>query len=347
MNSKTKEYREKLTRSFIEVLKEDQLDWKRGWKIVGKQRNGKTNAAYRGMNQFYLRMIAKERGYEDPRWVTFHQCKENGWQLQDAKGQGVLVEYWFPYDREEKRGLSWQEFRDQKLELDDRYGLRAVYTHVFNAELVQGIPELELEVRQEHSLNEVIQKLEQNMGVPILNDGEDRAYYEPSRDQIHLPKAERFHSDYEYNATALHELSHATGAKHRLDRNIQNSFGTDAYAKEELVAEITASFIAAELPIEQTEYHVANHKAYVQSWIEVLQKDPDLLAKSIAQAELAANYLEEMAELIPVQEKKQEFFMEVPEKNDMKNEQLSAMEQCMKKSAEKAVDFRKHQEIER
>ena len=153
MNPKTKEYREKLTQSFIEALKEDQLDWKRGWEIVGKQRNGKTNAAYRGMNQFYLRMIAKERGYEDPRWVTFHQCKENGWQLQDAKGQGVLVEYWFPYDREEKRGLSWQEFRDQKLELDDRYGLRAVYTHVFNAELVQGIPELELEVRQEHSLN--------------------------------------------------------------------------------------------------------------------------------------------------------------------------------------------------
>ena len=92
---------------------------------------------------------------------------------------------------------------------------------------------------------------------------------------------------------------------------------------------------------------MANHKAYVQSWFEVLQKDPDLLAKSIAQAELAANYLEEMAELIPVQEKKQEFFMEIPEKNDMKNEQLSAMEQCMKKSAEKAVDFRKHQEIER
>lgn len=198
MNPKTKEYREKLTQSFIEALKEDQLDWKRGWEIVGKQRNGKTNAAYRGMNQFYLRMIAKERGYEDPRWVTFHQCKENGWQLQDAKGQGVLVEYWFPYDREEKRGLSWQEFRDQKLELDDRYGLRAVYTHVFNAELVQGIPELELEVRQEHSLNEVIKKLEQNMGVPILDDGGDQAYYEPSRDQIHLPKAERFHSDYEY-----------------------------------------------------------------------------------------------------------------------------------------------------
>lgn len=92
-------------------------------------------------------------------------------------GEGVLVEYWFPYDREEKRGLSWQEFRDQKLELDDRYGLRAVYTHVFNAELVQGIPELELEVRQEHSLNEVIKKLEQNMGVPILDDGGDQASF--------------------------------------------------------------------------------------------------------------------------------------------------------------------------
>ena len=68
------------------------------------------------MNRFYLAMIAKNRGYQQLRWATFHQIQEHGWKLEHAKGQGVQVEYWFPYDTEEKQGLSWSEFRNRSEE---------------------------------------------------------------------------------------------------------------------------------------------------------------------------------------------------------------------------------------
>ena len=129
------------------------------------------------------------------------------------------------------------------------------------------------------------------MGVSIEHGGAN-AYYNGSSDRIYLPLKEAFFSEYEYNATALHELSHATGAPERLNRKQGNGFGSPEYAYEELVAEISSSFMGEHLQFEQTKEHIQNHIAYVQSWIQSIQNEPDILIRAIREAENAANLLE-------------------------------------------------------
>lgn len=108
--------------------------------------------------------------------------------------------------------------------------------------------------------------------------------------------------DWDSSRTALHELSHATGAEKRLNRDIRNVFGTEKYAYEELVAEISACFMSEHIQIEQTEEHVNNHKAYIQSWTKALSEKPEMLMKAIRDAEKAANYLEYHAEILSKEE---------------------------------------------
>ena len=91
-----------------------------------------------------------------------------------------------------------------------------------------------LQTSKEIVNDELIDKIQKGMDLQILNDGGDRAYYSPKTDSVHLPEKDTFYNSYAYNATALHELSHATGAEKRLNRDIRNVFGTEKYAYEEL-----------------------------------------------------------------------------------------------------------------
>jgi len=129
-----------------------------------------------------------------------------------------------------------------------------------------------------------------------------RAFYRPIEDRIYLPYRQQFNSEYAYASTALHELSHATGAEHRLNRKQGGEFGTEPYAYEELVAEISSCFLSSELPIGQTEEHLKNHKAYVQSWIQGIKEQPEALFRAVKDAEQAAAYLEYHGGLITLEE---------------------------------------------
>ena len=302
----TKEYRAQLAEAFIHVLEDQQLNWKKGWQEtpsgLSMPINAQSNRPYHGINRFYLSVVALKRGYQDPRWATFRQIQEKGWRLKDAKGQGVTVEYWFPYDRGEKKSITWEEFRKRNAQIGERYILIASYKVVFNGTLIEGIPKLAQIPVSEIQSAEVIHRISNNMQIKIFNDGGDRAYYSPKFDQIHLPRVVDFQSDYEYNATALHELAHASGAAHRLNRDMSGTFGTPAYAFEELVAEISSCFVSADLPIDQESFHIDNHKAYVQHWVSHIKEDPDVLIRAIQQAEKAAAYLEYQAELIKKEE---------------------------------------------
>ncbi len=302
--TKTKEYRKQLAETFAHVLEEKGLDWKKGWDgFRSVPMNGQSEHKYKGMNRFYLTMVAMQREYGDPRWYTFHQIQEKGWRLNNAKGQGVKVEYWFPYDREEKKSLSWEEFRRRGAKFNDitdhsRYLLRATYKTVFNASLIDGVPDLPEPERREINPDELIRKVSVNMGVEIVHDGGGQAFYRPSDDTIHLPIPEYFYSEYEYDSTALHELAHATGARHRLNRDLSHGYGSESYAYEELVAEISSCFMSSGLEVEQSAAHIENHKAYVQGWISVIREKPDTLMKAIGQAEKAASYMEYQAGLL-------------------------------------------------
>jgi antirestriction protein ArdC len=307
------DYKKQLAESFINCLAEQGLEWKKEWSCSNMPFNVATNYKYKGINKFFLQIVALNRGYNDPRWVTMIQIMDKNhkyhpkekWHLQKGS-KCTYVEYWFPYDLKNKKNITWDEFKKEIKENDrseQEFTLKARYTPVFNASCIDGISPYEPEKPNNPNVTQedIISKLSANMQVEIINDGGDRAYYAPYEDKIHLPEMQNFYSSYAYNATALHELAHSTGAEKRLNRKIQNIFGSEEYAFEELIAEMTSAFMAAScscFDINEPNAQADNHKAYVKSWCQHIRKDPDVLLKAIAEAEKACNYMEYKAELI-------------------------------------------------
>ena len=113
-----------------------------------------------------------------------------------------------------------------------------------------------------------------------------------------MPTPESFHSEYAFNATALHEEAHASGHPNRLNRPQSAFFGTDQYAYEELVAEMCSCFMGSGLKMEATPEYIENHKVYVQSWSGAIREKPETLIKAIKDAQATANYMDYKAGLI-------------------------------------------------
>ena len=307
------EFRLELAEAFAKVLDEKGLDWKQEWKGKGGNapHNGITKACYRGVNAFWLSLVSMVKGYDDPRWVTMIQIMDRDgkyhpkekWHLK-AGSKATYVEYWFPFDIKDKKALTWEQYRQELSNgrSDDEFRLSTRYTAVFNARDVEGMPEIPVPQNTDVSVDDLVTILSKNMHVQIFNDGGDRAFYSPHEDMIHLPTPQSFNSEYAYNATALHELSHSTGHPTRLNRPQGGFFGSEQYAYEELVAEMCSCFMGVELSAEATPEHIDNHKAYVQSWIEAIRDKPDSLIRAIKDAEAAANYMDLQAGLITEQE---------------------------------------------
>lgn len=309
MELKTNEYRKAIADAFIKSLQENELQWKRGWQTtIPVPENAVTGKSYKGLNRFFLMLHSMSNNIADPRWATFKQIQDQGWRLNKG-AKGMKVEYWMPFDIQSQKSLTWSEYNKlmkdpvQREQMRLQIKFKAKYYHVFQAQDITGIPELPAPERHPEAVSdEIIDKISRNMGVEIVNEPGDQPYYSIREDRIHLPQKTAFLSDYEYNSTALHELSHATGAEKRLNRDMGERFGTEPYAYEELVAEISSCYMAEHLQIQQTEEHINNHKAYVQGWIREISEKPAILMKAIRDAENSANYLEYQAELISEKE---------------------------------------------
>ena len=176
-------------------------------------------------------------------------------------------------------------------ELDKPY---ARHFSVFNLDQMDGVPpeltqpKVPLTEIEKHEAAEQVMRRMREDGLRIEHGG-NRAFYRPSEDVVRLPNPEQFHSTGAYYGTALHEMGHSTGAEQRLNRPLQNAFGTEEYAKEELVAELTSFFVAAEtgIPHQPDEQHAA----YLQSWSKALREDKNELFRAAKEAGRAADYL--------------------------------------------------------
>ena len=294
--------REKLIQMYTDSLKENILPWEESWDIDYRfhHHNPISNVNYHGVNERLLNILAITRGYKDPRWLTFNQIKDQGWTLEDAKGKGVPVEYWSVYNTITKKTVSLAEYNkaiSNDPDSKSNYKIIDRTYYVFNATHINGIPELQLD-DQKLKLKDpspFIDNLIKNMGVNYIEKG-NRAYYNSHQDVVTVPMSHQFHTQYDYDATRLHELCHATGHFSRLNRNITNSFGSFDYAKEELRAEISASLLAQDISVSASQMQLDNHKAYIQSWIQTLNDDPAELFKAIKDAEAITDYVMEKGE---------------------------------------------------
>ena len=182
---KTNEFRDLVAKEFLRCVNESPREWKQGWftEKSGRARNAATNKPYKGINLFYLKMVEMQLGFNDNRWATFKQIKDNGWKLQKGS-KGYKVEYWFPLKFDSKTGrrkaITWNEYA--QLEDDEKKDctLQCKYFTVFNASQIEGIPETKL-VHNDISESEVVGKISKGLGVDIEHSGGDMAYYSPGK----------------------------------------------------------------------------------------------------------------------------------------------------------------------
>lgn len=272
-----KDYRQDVTNAIIEAL-ESPKKWNKTWdSLAYAPYNMESGKKYKGGNHLHLIFTSVNKGYTDPRWCTYNQAQKLGYQVRKGE-KSTRVEFW-QFIKEDKK--------NNKGEILTR-PIHRTYA-IFNAQQMDNVPALVMETR-EISPIESAEKIINESGARILHDISGRAYYSPSKDEIHLPIKNTFHSSEDYYATALHELAHWTGHFSRLNRETLKtaSFGTPDYAKEELRAEIASMFLQVETGIS---YNSDNHVAYLQSWLQALKKDKHEIFKAASDAEKIVDFL--------------------------------------------------------
>lgn len=239
---------------------------------------------YQGMNILLLWRESLEKGYVAPIWITFKQAQELGGHVRKGE-KGSLVVY--------ANKLTRTETDDKGEEIEKQIPFMKGYS-VFNVEQIDGLPAhyygkpenlLPLSERLDHA-----ERFIANTGVTVQHGG-NSAYYSPAKDLVQIPPFEAFKDRESYYATILHELIHSTSHKSRLDRSFNTKrFGDNGYAREELVAELGAAFLSADLGI--TPEIRDDHAAYLAHWLKVLQEDKRAIFSAAAHAQRAADYLQ-------------------------------------------------------
>ncbi len=283
-----RDFRQDVTDAIIQMLEQGVAPWQKPWQPGALQLpfNPTSDHVYRGGNALHLMATAAKRNFADPRWLTYKQAQENGWQVRQGE-KGTHIEYWQFPDRADPDAQA-----DHALDTGPttRAPIHRVYT-VFNASQIDGIPAYEPKHHQEWEVVQSGEDILRNSGAAIHHDQNDRAFYSRTADEIHLPLQAAFPSAADYYGTALHELSHWSGAPHRLNRaTLTESYthGDPNYAKEELRAELASVFLAAERGIP---HNPEQHAAYVGAWIEALSKDKNEIFRAAKDAHQAADFL--------------------------------------------------------
>lgn len=300
---KVEEKRKKMVDTLISFIEQDPAQWEAGWYKAPSipPLNGKTQRNYKGLNAFFLYVIALQHGYRDPRWLTFNQVKEFGGNVKSGEKSSEIF-FWTWYDKKTKKpfdvktleGMTDEEKQEYKQE-----NVRPVikFYQVFNAQQCDKLPEYaliqtpEMAAEERARQNDLIETVIANSEAPIQYNGGNRAYYSPMSDSIHLPEIKDFKTMQDYYATALHEIAHSTGHESRLNRSLKGIFGSPDYAREELRAELASVFMQTELGISVEGKHFENHGSYLASWLKAVKDNPKEFYSAASDAEKISDYV--------------------------------------------------------
>ena len=272
---------ESVTNKIIAQLEQGVIPWKRPYALSGGYPVSlSTGKHYRGINVLLLML----ENYDDPRWGTYRMIKELGGQVRKGE-HGTGIVFWKRVKREHPK-------EDQ----DQLYWLLRGFT-VFNATQADGLPALPEKEEREFTPIEQAERLvadyvwtpgSENPGPPV-EYGFNHAAYDLRKDRLELPDPQQFYTDEGYYCTLFHELVHSTGHEKRLKRIEPALFGSDPYAKEELVAEVGASFLAGLAGFESAGGEQS--AAYLDNWLSVLRQDKKLVVSASAQAQKAVDLI--------------------------------------------------------
>lgn len=268
-----------ITDRIIDALEAGTIPWRKPWKGGCRYAiSHSTGKPYSLLNQLLL-------GERPGEYLTWKQIHDEGGRVKKG-AESQFVVFW-----------KWLEKEDE----DDPEQTRKIpflrYFNVFHIDDCEGIePKYAAETFEPSALDpiqhaeEVFQDYLSRTGVTFRQSFMDRAFYRPSDDSINLPQLEQFESAAEYYSTLFHETTHSTGHPARLNRLESCGFGSDAYSKEELVAEIGAATILSTLGIE-TDSSFANSAAYIENWLTVLKNDKRFIVSAAGRAEKAVRLI--------------------------------------------------------
>lgn len=267
-----------VTERIIQQLEAGSIPWVKPW-AVSLPYNAVSKRPYSGVNVLLLWHTASERGYKSSAWLTYKQAEELGGHIRKGE-KSTLVVYGSSYQKKVET--------ESGEELEERRNFLKQY-RLFNVEQAEGLPAEFYEVKGAEPFEDRREEVEAfigSMGATVKHGGV-RAAYNRREDVIKLPPLEAFKDAHGYYYTALHEHGHWTGHESRLNRQFGQRFGDHAYAFEELVAELTSSFVAARLGIKADLQDVS----YIGSWLKILKSDNAAIFTAARRAEEAAEYL--------------------------------------------------------
>lgn len=286
-SSNPRDVRAEVTRKIISALESGVAPWRKEWRAksgtfsLDLPHNPFTGRNYHGINILLLWLAGEAFGCQT--WGTYQQIQNAGGQVRKGE-KGALVVLFKPW-RITERDPDSGETHQRNIPIMRHF-------HVFNVAQADGldgnIP------GQRGALLEPAQRIANadeflsNARADVAHSHSDRACYVPGADQIRMPFPQQFSTPEAYYATLLHEHCHWTGHHSRLDRKLSTRFGSESYAAEELIAELGAAFVCAELGIQSD---IENHASYLDSWLRVLKADKAAIFTASAQAERAAEFL--------------------------------------------------------
>lgn len=261
-----------------------QLPWHRKGSAIYRPVNVASQNAYRGVNTVALWAAADAQGFADGIWGTYRQWQDRGAQVRKGEKSSLVIFY---KDYAPDEGSASDE------DTERRFVARA--SRVFNVAQVEGYVSPEAEMTEDGiDPSQAAEAFITATGAKISIGG-DRAFYRPSADIIAMPDRHRFIGTETSTATEgwystlLHEMTHWTGASHRMDRTFGKRFGDDAYAMEEMVAELGAAFLCGDLGI--TAEPRPDHAAYIDNWLRILKSDRKAIFTAASAANKAAEFL--------------------------------------------------------
>ena len=269
-----------ITNQIIEQVEKGAMPWVKPWRVdASADKNIISQKPYQGINRLILGMTSMMRGFDTPVWGTYKHWESLGAQVRKGE-KGTKIVFFKPVAKSEA---------DAEGNESKGYAVLKGYW-VFNASQVDGIaimrPETDNNAFQDVALAE--ERIIKTGAV--IRHGGDAAFFAPSADAIQMPNKSSFDTESSYYATIFHELTHWSGAKHRLDRVFGKKFGDSKYAFEELVAEMGAAFLCQDHSIQGE----LRHAGYISNWLNCMREDSKAIFKAAALAQKAADYINQL-----------------------------------------------------
>lgn len=279
---------DEVTDKIIAELEAGRVPWVQPWGTsaakapLGLPRNAATSRSYSGINVLILWGAVIEHGFPGQGWLTFRQALSLGGHVRKGE-RGTTVVYADRFTPEDEKRRAFEAGEEaQAIPFLKRFT-------VFNTAQCDDLPE-DIEATAPPPppgmIEPQVEALIKATGIDFRIGG-NRAFYVPSLDYVQVPPPAAYFEPINWHRTALHELGHASGAEHRLNRNLSGSFGSKLYSVEEITAELISAYSCAALGIVPT----VRHADYIGSWLDVLREDNRAIVRAASQASKAADWL--------------------------------------------------------